>query len=311
MTPVLMPPATFPSPPSAFGARGERVRVRGGYLLRMPPRTLARGGGIGLRASGRPSPSAGKSAGLCPLPRSGGGEGNRAYPLPFRERRPAHLPTAVILGLGPRTDGAASDWPAAGKAARRAPTAATIDAARWVLGTRPRMTPVLSPPATFPSPPSALGAWGERVRVRGGYLLECSQELRCLEVGVGLRASRRPSPSAGKNAGLCPLPRRGGGEGNRARLLPLHSVLKVLTSHFPLRTFFCPLTTHHSPLTTATPPTYPRLPPPCDTALVPLHRGRASKAFWCGGGIGRSGQSIRHAAVQSDDVARLVARRGG
>ncbi len=45
------------------------------------------------------------------------------------------------------------------------------------------------------------------------------------------------------------FPRPFGGERNRAGLLPFHSVLKALTSHFPLRTFFCPLTTHHSPLT--------------------------------------------------------------
>ena len=45
-----------------------------------------------------------------------------------------------------------------GMAARRAPTAATIDAARWVLGTRPRMTPVLMPPASALSPEGA----GER-----------------------------------------------------------------------------------------------------------------------------------------------------
>ena len=45
--------------------------------------------GFSVGASGRPSPSAGENAGLCPLPRRGGGEGNRARPLPFRERHPA------------------------------------------------------------------------------------------------------------------------------------------------------------------------------------------------------------------------------
>jgi len=183
----------------------------------MPPRTWLIEVGVGLRASGRPSPSAGKYAGLCPLPRIGGGEGNRGD-----------------LSLSPKRI-----WRAGGEGQGEGRLLARMPPRTWLM-----------------------------------------------EVGVGLRASRRPSPSAGENAGLCPLPRRGGGEGNRAYPLPIHSVLKVLTSHFPLRTFFCPLTT---------PPTYPRFPPACDTALVPLHRGRASKAFWCGGGIGRSGNHCGHA----------------
>ena len=128
-----------------------------------------------------------------------------------------------------------------------------------------------------------------------------------MEVGVGLRASGRPSPSAGKNAGLCPLPRRGGGEGNRARLLPIHSVLKDPTSHFPLRNFFCPLTIHHCP---PLPQLIHASRPHAILLLVPLHRGRASKAFWCGGGIGRSGQTIPHAAVTAGRC-RAPLRRGG
>ena len=143
--------------------------------------------------------------------------------------------------------------------------------------------------------------------MRGGYYARMPPRTWLMEVGVGLRASGRPSPSAGKNAGLCPLPRRGGGEGNRARPLSIHSVLKVLASHFPLRTFFCPLTTHHCP---PLPQLIHASRPHAILAPVPPHRGRASKAFWCGGGIGRSGQTIPHAAVTAGRC-RAPLRRGG
>ena len=51
-------------------------------------------------------------------------------------------PSSSGLARGPMAPRAFGRRP--GKAARRAPTAATTDAARWVLGTRPRMTPALS-----------------------------------------------------------------------------------------------------------------------------------------------------------------------
>ena len=148
-------------------------------------------------------------------------------------------PSSSGLARGPMVPRAIGQWP--GKAARRAPTAATIDAARWVLGTRPRMTAVLLP---------------RRFPLRTYYYFYSA-----------------------------------------------YSHHSHFTTHYSLPT-------HHSPLTTAIPPTYPRTPPPCDTALVPLHRGRASKAFWCGGGIGRSGQTIPHAAVTAGRC-RAPLRRGG
>ena len=77
--------------------------------------------------------------------------------------------------------------------------------------------------ATFPSPPSAFGARGERVRVRGGYWLQGWLNV-VGRAGLAREQAAAPHPRPAKIAGLCPLPRRGGGEGNRAYLLPIHSV---------------------------------------------------------------------------------------
>jgi hypothetical protein len=154
MTPVLLlrrwragavPDHSNPSlSPKRIWRAGGEGQGEGRLFARMPPRTWLLEVGVGLRASGRPSPSAGENAGLCPLPRRGGGEGNRAYPLPFRERRCA--PTSPL------------------------------------------------PPATFPSPPSAFRARGERVRVRGGYWLECRQELGSWRWALACEPAAAPHP---------------------------------------------------------------------------------------------------------------------
>jgi hypothetical protein len=50
-----------------------------------------------VRTSSRPSPSAGKTAGLCPLPRNGGGEGK--YPQTGNHPSGTKLDTHVVSGL--------------------------------------------------------------------------------------------------------------------------------------------------------------------------------------------------------------------
>ena len=92
----------------------------------------SRGKGIGAGASGCPSPSAGERAGLCPLPRRGGGEGKstaarvRVFDVIVRDR--------------PRSRG------------------------RWRRPGRASLRRARCPRAAIPSPPNS----GERVRVRGG-----------------------------------------------------------------------------------------------------------------------------------------------
>ena len=139
--------------------------------------------------------------------------------------------------------------------------------------------------------PQAHFARGGRGSGRGAAICsECSMNWS-RRLSSWLRASGRPSPSAGKNAGLCPLPRRGGGEGEPWP--PAADPLAPESSHcsLPLPTAYWLLAIRHPPLPQLIHASRPR----AILAPVPLHRGRASKAFWCGGGIGRSGNHCGHA----------------
>ena len=127
-------PATCPSPPSAFGARGERVRVRGGYLLECRQATWLTCAVGSWRRSKRPPLTLGRRERRpLPSPPNWRGRGSTSPP-----------PSSSGLARGPMVPRATGQRPSA--AVQRALIASAIDAARWVLGTRPRMTPVLSPP---------------------------------------------------------------------------------------------------------------------------------------------------------------------
>ena len=138
------PAPTFPSPPSAFRAGGEgqgERRLRAGSRQELWLREI----GIGSEQAAAPHPRPARTP-ASPPPPNRRGEGNRAHPLPFRERRctpTSPSPSSSGLARGPMVPRSNGRRP--GKAARRAPTPSTIDAARWVLGTRPRMTPASTP----------------------------------------------------------------------------------------------------------------------------------------------------------------------
>ena len=139
--------ATFPSPPSAFGARGERVRVRGGYLLECRQELGSWRWALACEQAAAPHP------------------------------RPARTPASALSPEGAGERG-------------------TV--------------------ATFPSPPSAFGAWGERVRVRGGYLLECRQELGSWRWALACEQAAAPHPRPARTPASALSPELAGERGTVA-----------------------------------------------------------------------------------------------
>ena len=202
----------------------------------------------GVGASGRPSPSAGKSAGLCPLPRRGGGEGKPC------------LPAAVPRASSCRRFRVVRSRPVAGDAVPGLALPALARECRLGKG------------RSFGGDPPAV-----RIRARA---------TSCLRRQSSSRGQRRaPLPPLASPAGArqCaePGPRRR--RAQRRCLLPI-SYCQLPTGHWLLAI-------RHPPLPQLIHASRPR----AILALVPLHRGRASKAFRCGGGIGRSGNHCGHA----------------
>ena len=148
--------------PKRISRAGGEGKGEGRLFARMPPRTWLLEVGVGLRASGRPSPSAGKNAGLCPPPEGAG------------EKEPC---------------------------------------------------------AIFPSPPSAFGARGERDRVRGGYLLECRQELGSWRWALACEPAVAPHPRPARTPASALSPKgRGRGEPCSPAAIPLDPE----RSYFPI-----------------------------------------------------------------------------
>ena len=222
--------------------------MRGGYLLECRQELGSWRWALACEQAAAPHPRPAKNAGLCPLPRRGGGEGNRAPPAAVprasscrRFRVVTSAPGRRRRGPGSRASCARPGMQAGKGALWRRSACCTNSRARVTSCLRRQWQPRSPRPAAPPSALSPAGA-GER--------------------------------------------------GSRGRPLP---VTRADCSHCLLPTAYCLLAIGYSPRH----PPLPRLihasRPRAILAPVPLHRGRASKAFWCGGGIGRSGNHCGHA----------------
>ena len=167
-----------------------------------------------------------------------------------------------------------------GKAARRTPTAATIDAARWVLGTRPRMTPLLSPR-----------------RWLAGAVPDVGRAHRSLRPTAALSACRPGRSAAARRAGVASA-------AGSAPLPTAHFLL--LTAYWLLAIGYWLLAIRHPPLPNLSTPANPV--PYCP-------RSASSRACFEGVLVRRRNRTVREslrsrAAHSGMGSACLAARSG-